>query len=500
MGDIYYRPTPTLADFHRCSDFHRFVIGPVGSGKSSAMCAEIMRRGKEQVASEIDKLRHTRWAVVRNTYRELSDTTVKTWMDWFGGAGVLNRNDMTFVVRFDDVDLEVMFRALDRPSDVKKLLSMELTGAWFNECREIPKAIVDAMGDRVGRYPAVKDGGCTWRGIIGDTNPPDDDHWMYRLAEEERPEGWAFFKQPGGLIEVDGKFLANPAAENTANLEPNYYLTRMAGKSLDHIRVYYCARYGFVVDGRPVIPDYVDELHCAKEILQPVKGIPIRVGLDWGLTPAAIFTQRLANGRWLWLRETVTEHMGAERFAKLVAQDINDHFNGFTFEIMHGDPAGDTGAETDERTVFQVFNKSLHDANVPLEARPAPTNDPTLRHGALGAAMRRTIDGKPGFLISPACKVTRKGLAGGYCYKRVQVAGAERYQDKPDKNRYSHPVEAGEYAMIGAGEGVALVRPANQQPSSRVTRMEFDPYSYDRTPARGPKVVMDFDPYSGGRS
>jgi hypothetical protein len=33
----------------------------------------------------------------------------------------------------------------------------------------------------------------------------------------------------------------------------------------------------------------------------------------------------------------------------------------------------------------------------------------------------------------------------------------ERYADKPLKNRYSHVVEAGEYAMVGAGEGYAVV-------------------------------------------
>ena len=41
--------------------------------------------------------------------------------------------------------------------------------------------------------------------------------------------------------------------------------------------------------------------------------------------------------------------------------------------------------------------------------------------------------------------------------RRLQVAGADRYVDKPEKNRYSHVVEAGQYAMIGAGEGYAVV-------------------------------------------
>jgi hypothetical protein len=395
--------------------------------------------------------------VIRNTYRELADTTARTWDEWFGSAGKWDHQDMIWVARSKTQETEILFRALDRPDDVKKLLSLELTGAWVNEAREIPKSIIDALGDRVGRFPSQRDGGCTWRGIIMDTNAPDDDHWWFRLAEEERPAEYDFFRQPGGLIERDGKFIPNPEAENLNNLEKDYYPIRMSGKSADHIRVYYCAQYGFTQDGKPVIPEYVDDLHCAKDPIPAVPGIPIRVGIDWGLTPAAIFGQRLSSGRWIALHEVVTENTGAQRFGQLVTAHINEHFPGHMFEIFHGDPAGMSGAQTDERTVFEVFNEAMRVAGSPMRADPAPSNDPVLRHGGLGACLSRIVDGKPGLLVSPTCRVLRKGLAGGYCYRRVQVSGEERYTDKPDKNKYSHPVEALEYMLIGAGEGQALV-------------------------------------------
>ena len=50
----------------------------------------------------------------------------------------------THNIKKGDVELEVIFLALDRPEDVKKLLSLELTGVWVNEAREIPKSIIDA--------------------------------------------------------------------------------------------------------------------------------------------------------------------------------------------------------------------------------------------------------------------------------------------------------------------------------------------------------------------
>lgn len=461
-----YNPPPTLARFHLSEAFVRGIMGPVGSGKSTGCCAEVMSRACEQAPGH-DGVRRSRFAVARNTYRELADTTVRTWLDWFDETtfGKFNITSMEHALSFrledgTSVDCEVMFRALDRPDDVKKLLSLELTGAWFNEAREFPLSVVEAMTDRVGRFPAVKDGGCTWRGIIMDTNPPDSDHWWYRLAEEDRPETWEFFRQPGGLIERDGKFVINPDAENLAGLEDGYYTTRMAGKSAAHVRVYYCAQYGFVQDGKAVYTEYVDKLHALDEEPKVLPGL-IYVGIDFGLTPAAVFGQRRANGGWLWIDELVTHDMGQVRFAELLKGKIQGEYQGHTFEIF-GDPAGSQRAQTDERTPFDI----LRAAGVP--ARPAPTNDFTLRRESVAAACGRIIDGVPGLLISPRCVNLRKGMAGAYQYKRIQVSGDERYHDVPDKGKFSHVCEAAQYLMIGAGEGRQLVR----RPNDNIPRQE----------------------------
>lgn len=457
---IRYKASPTLKRFHRSQAFYRGVRGPVGSGKSTGMCFELFRRGREQAPGR-GGLRRTRFAVIRNTYRELEDTTIKTWSDWFDSDifGRVNGNTMSHTLEFGDVQMEVMFRALDKPKDVKKLLSLELTGAWVNEAKEVQRGIIDTLGDRVGRYPATKDGGCTWSGVIMDTNSPDDDHWWFDLAETNRPDPrfFQFFTQPGGLLEIDGRFIPNLAAENIENLPRDYYATRMHGKRPGHIRIYYCNQYGFVVDGRPVYPEYVDATHCTTELLQPVPGVPLRIGIDFGLTPAAVIGQRLVNGRWIWIDEVVTEHMGIKRFGVLLKRHLQEHYREFLGNlVVHGDPAGTAESQTDEETCFALLNA----AGIP--AVPAPSNDPVIRREAVVEPLCRNIDGKPGLLVSPRLKVTRKGMAGGYCYKRLQVVGDERFHDKPDKNRFSHPCEAGQYMMLGAGEGNEIVRTAHR--------------------------------------
>lgn len=489
---IIYTPSITLDAFHKSDAFYRGILGPVGSGKSSGMCAEIMRRACTQHPNDRGK-RRTKFAIIRNTYSQLKDTTMVTWCNWFPESefGRIHQTDYEHNIRKGDTEIDILFRALDRPDHVANLLSLELTGAWINEAREIPHSIVMAVGDRVGRFPSAKEG-CTWNGVMMDTNPPDSDHWWPVLADRDTSTPYGkelmssvlqseemmretgllrpgqqvmdFFRQPGGLIEVgldkDGQpiFKPNPHAENLENLKPGYYITAMAGKSVQHIRVYYCAQYGFSFDGKPIIPEYRDQTHCAKEPLEPVKGIPIQWGNDWGLTPACTFFQRMPSGRLVVLDELVTEDMGVERFANLWVSEVNKRFPGHRLANGTGDPAGEQRSQTDELTPFQIFNGVLERARMPVRCYPAVTNDFTIRREAIAHPLTRIIDGHPGLLISPRCARLRKALAGGYCYKRMKVSGDDRYHDKPDKNMHSHVAESLGYGLMGVGEGVSLVQ------------------------------------------
>jgi hypothetical protein len=93
-----------------------------------------------------------------------------------------------------------------------------------------------------------------------------------------------------------------------------------------------------------------------------------------------------------------------------------------------------------------------------VNASPAETNDFIVRRESVVRGLERLIDGKPGLVIDPRCKMLRKAMAGAYHYKRVEVTGAERYQDKPDKGIYSHVAESLQYLCLGAGEGREVIR------------------------------------------
>ncbi len=333
--------------------------------------------------------------------------------------------------------------ALERPDDVGKLKSLELTGAWLNEAAEMAKGVFDMVTQRVGRYPAAKRGGPTWTGVILDTNPPDDDHWWYRLAEEERPKGYEFWKQPGGLKEERGQYVPNPDAENVGNLPGGheYYLRQVPGKNREWIKRYLLGNYATITDGRPVYPEYNDDIHCRE--VEPDPNLPLLIGLDYGLTPAAVLCQISPRGQFRVLEDLCSQDMGIRQFSvDVLKPHLAQHYPKYQI-IAVGDPAGARRADTDEKTCFQIL------AEEGLAAVPALTNEPVARREAVAKFLTRLIDGQPGMVVTPKATNIRKGFNGAYCYKRIQVGG-ERFRDVPEKNKYSHPHDALQYAALHA--------------------------------------------------
>lgn len=103
------------------------IVGPVGSAKSTASCLRLARHALQQAPGP-DGIARTRWAIVRNTKRQLWDTTLKTWLGIFDEAtyGDFKRTDGSHLwrVKREDgvpVEAEFMFRALDDEADVANL-------------------------------------------------------------------------------------------------------------------------------------------------------------------------------------------------------------------------------------------------------------------------------------------------------------------------------------------------------------------------------------------
>lgn len=460
---IDYLASPTLAKFHGCNDLVRGIRGPIGSGKSVGCCIELFARAQQQAKGR-DGKRRTRWAVIRNTYPELKSTTIKTFLDWFEPiTRMVYDAPIVGIVEIGDVVMEIFFLAMDKPKDVKKLLSLEITGAFLNEARELPKAVLDAAIGRCGRYPAKRDGGCTWSGVIMDTNPPDDSHWWYKMAQVECPKGWKFFHQPPALLNKgEGVYIPNPRAENVENhtLGFEYWMRQLPGKTKEWIKVYILGEYGSVHDGHPVYGDaYNDDFHCALEPLVPFRGIGIMLGWDYGRTPACIIGQPTPQGQMRILDELVVDStgpgMGIRAFTRdVVYPHLMANYAGIEILASGGDPSGATKDGSD----LSCFDIQAEEG---IPTQSTLSNDLTPRLDAVGKYLKTVVDGKPGFLLSPKCTMLRKGFMGGYRYVRIQLPGEDRYREIPDKNRFSHPHDALQY-LCQVSTMAVNVRPTAQ--------------------------------------
>lgn len=483
MTEFQYKPDGNvLRQYMRDDDFFRGIRGPVGSGKSVGSAVELFRRANQQAPND-KGVRRTRWGIIRNTGPQLKTTTIKTWLDWFPEEtfgpfrwGV----PFTHHIMVGDIDMECIFLALDSEEDIRKLLSLELTGIWANEAREMPKSIIDACTMRCGRFPSMREGGPTWYGMIADTNAPEDDHWWpimsgdaplpeFMTSQEalmlRKPEGWKFYNQPAAMIEVkneDGdvtSYEMNPLAENSANLTPEYYRKIIAGKKKDWIDVYIMNRLGTVSEGKVIYPDFNDQVHISKDELSVAAGRTIYVGLDFGFHPAAIFAQRFGRGQWNVIDEIVADDLSTPAFAREIKTRLKELMTDDRQEIrIYGDPAGDqrTPGREDKATSFKILK------NNGIVARPAPTNDPAQRIEAVKQVIDRMIDGRPALLVSPKCVTLKKGFTSGYCRRRINAKGPPRYEERAAKNKFSHPHDALQYLFLGAGEGRALFRSQSQ--------------------------------------
>lgn len=448
MEISYKPPGPICGEYIRDRSFVSLIAGPVGSGKTVGSLMKGVSVSMSQKPYE--GVRYSRGLVLRATYPELRSTVIKSFQEWFpeqvapiNWASPITAKLDIWLPDKTRVKAEILFLALDRPEDVGKLKSLELTWAAISEMSESPKAVFDMLTQRVGRYPPRRWGGPTWYGVMGDTNYPDDDHWLYRIFEEEKPEGFRIYKQPGGLIAKGGNlYVTNAEAENIQNLPGghDYYFKQIAGKDREWIKVYACAQWGQISTGKPVYPEYNDDLHCREA--KPYVGLPLLLGFDYGLTPACVVGQVTPRGQLRIFADLLGDDMGIRQFARdAVKPFLAMNFPGYKIQAT-GDPAGNRRADSDEKTCFM----ELAEAGIP--AMPAITNEFLARREAVAAYLTKLIDGEAGMVVHPTARFIRKGFNGGYHFKRVQVTGTERYRDVPEKNDFSHPHDALQYMAL----------------------------------------------------
>jgi hypothetical protein len=434
----------------------KLIMGPVGSGKSSVCLMDILRRAVMQQAhkqGEKPAVRRSKCLIVRNTMQQLK-STVKVLIDeWFVTMmpiplGEWKLTDNTFEMRFrlkdgTVVECDLIMMAADTPDDVRRLLSVAASFAWCEECREIDSEVFNGVQGRVNRWPSRVMGGVTYPGVIGSTNPPPLEGFWHGVITNP-PKFWEVFIQPPAFL-ADNSI--NPLTENLQHLNPDYYEKLIEGKSQEWIDVYLKNQFGSGGHGLPVYrATFRKDFHVAKEDLRALYQTlsPLVIGMDNGLTAAAIFGQLDPRGRVNWLDEAYVpmgQTMGVERFLDtiLIPKLRNEwpfHPRNVMFVL---DPACFERSQVDEKTIAMAVQARG------FQAVRAVTNDPERRIAAVEGLLSRAIDGGPGLLISPRCKHMIATMEYGYRYKPQKDPTAPLVIEK---NFYSHEGDAGQYNAL----------------------------------------------------
>lgn len=454
MRSITFDAPPTVAAFMKSQAFGRLIAGPVGSGKTTGCLFEIFRRACEQSPAP-DGLRYTRFAITRQTLKQLKDTVLKDITSWLDGIANYKVSDNTIYIHAGDVRSEWILIPLEDLVDQRRLLSMQLTGAWMSECIEQDIALVAPLSGRCGRYPGPALGGATWYGIIADTNLPAEGSDWYKFMATDTPPDWDIYIQPSGLspeaenldyLTQTTESLKLPVGDPARRAQGRTYYERFVrsyGENSDWVKRYVKAQYGDDPSGTAVFRETFKSSWHVVDDLEPVSGHMLLVGQDFGRDPCAVICQVDHKGRLLVLEEVIAEDIGLELHVQRALRPrlMDQRYFGRAVALV-GDPAGRAKSSITEETSFDTLKR------LGFSAYPAPTNDIDPRLRAVEAWLLRAADGGPAMLFDKQrCPTLIRAMSGGYRYEKTR-AGVRK--PLPAKNDASHIVDALQYACLAA--------------------------------------------------
>lgn len=456
---ITFIAPPTVGKFMDSDAFFRLIVGPVGSGKTTGTIFELLKRSAQQAPGP-DGIRRTRWAIVRQTLGQLKMTVLLDILNWLRPIATYKVSEQLITIKVNDIVSEWYMVPLEEEDDQKRLLSMQLTGAWISEAIEIQPELVDAIAGRCGRFPSAADGGASWFGIIADTNAPVIGSPWWTLMEDNRPPDWQIFHQPSGLSDDAENLewlvqtpdtIKLPLDDERRRAQGRTYYERLArGKNEDWIRRYVHAQYGEDPSGTAVFRGSFHRHFHVKPTLDPVLGQPIIVGQDFGRNPCSLICQPDHMGRLLVLEEVIAEDIGLELHvtSALKPKLYQDRYLGRMMAAV-GDPSGTSKGNFLEETSFDVMLR------LGIPAFPAPTNsiDPRLR--AVETLLLQQRNGTGAILIDEErCPTLVRAMNGAYRFGKTQAGQTRAIPEK--KHPWSDVSDCLQYVCLVVNAGLVL--------------------------------------------
>lgn len=475
----YVPPGPVCAAYIRSQGPIDCITGPAGSGKTVGSIFKVIRFAIGSMPVCTDGIVRVRGAVLRDNFRALYRTTLRSWFEFFppdyGGAHFTGGQDRPAqhilklatvrsvggVLREVPVELTVDFFAVGDIAIEELLKGYECSFFWVNEGDLLHERVIPFAYSRTGRYPPrarLPEGARLPRVVAVDFNPPAPKHplWLacqrrgFGAGEDETDETGAprapvkvedatlnFFHQPSGL---------SPEAENRSGKTFEQYEEESRTLTEEDVRRFVHGLPGYARDGKPVYArEYRGRIHVAPGPLAVLPGVPLHAGVDQGLTPAIVWFQEDSYGQLRILQEVSPGHgTGISRFVAQVMPWLHGRFRGLPLGVYSGDPAGFLGAD---RQAGELAWAEAVGAAIGVHILPAPTNEPGLRFEAVKLALRMIDTDRPGIIIDPiGCPQLVEGFEAEFKFPKKPDG---THGDGPVKNLVSNPHDALQYGILG---------------------------------------------------
>ena len=367
--EIEYEPLPTQRLFHLSEARFKGFSGPVGSGKSQALCQEAIR---------MSYLNPGRTGLIgAPTFPMLRDSTQA------GLLAVLDENKIPFELNkaencltLRDTGSKILFRSLD---ESERLRGTNL--AWFcvDELTYVPEESWLRLEARLRDPKATRLAGfAVWT--------PRGFDWVYRRFMTGEYKGYETFAARA----FENKHLLEQVPDYYERLKASYDSRFYAQEVLgEYLNVQAGRVYGAFERGRNVVPGRVDYL------------APLFWALDFNVDPMSSVVVQQVGDRLQVLDEIVLRRATTEQACEEFVARYPDHAGGL---VIYGDASGQR-MQTTGLSDFQMvreYLRSVRYGNVRLDLAKANPN--VKDRVALTNGMLANADGVARLVVDPRCK------------------------------------------------------------------------------------------------
>lgn len=368
--EIEYCALPSQSRFHKSEARFKGFSGPVGSGKSQALCHEAIR---------LSYLNPGRLGLLgAPTYTMLRDATQTALFE------ILNRNDIPHehhkaanMLVMKETGSKIVFRPVD---EFERLRGTNL--AWFG-LDELTYTTEDAWLRLEGRLrdPRAKRlcGFAVWT--------PKGFDWVYRRFIEQPVDGYeVILAQP-----YENRFLLEKVPDFYERLKRSYdsrfFEQEVLGKYLNVTegQVYYAfGRAENVIDDAEIDPR-----------------LPILWALDFNVNPMCSAISQVQDGKLVIIDEIVLGRSSTPEACEEFERRYPRHAPGI---VIYGDASG-SKRQTTGSTDFQMIREHFERRGYGCVAwRVSKQNPPVRERVNVVNAMLRSADGETRLLVSRKCK------------------------------------------------------------------------------------------------